>query len=102
MGFASAYIHHVPTRLDRHVSMWTHTGHTFNDYWMSECDGVLVGLCRFVNLGDVESVRDVGGAPWHMRVRISKSCSLWGRQVPTVVGSGRERLCSQPLHFALV
>lgn len=54
-----------------------------------------------MNLGDVESVRDVGGAPWPMRVRISKSCSLWGRQVPTVVGSGRERLCSQPLHFAL-
>lgn len=41
MGFASTYIHRVPMRLDRHVSMWTHTGHTFNDYWMSVCDGVL-------------------------------------------------------------
>ena len=41
MGFASAYIHHVPMRLDRHVSIWTHTGHMFNDCWMSVCDGVL-------------------------------------------------------------
>lgn len=43
--------------------MWTHAGHKFNDYWMSVCD---VGLCRFVNLGDVESVHDVGGAPWEL------------------------------------
>lgn len=37
-----------------------------------------------------------------MRVRVSKSCSLWGRQVPTMEGSGRERLCGQPLHLAVV
>ena len=42
------------------------------------------------------------GAAWHMCVRISKSCSLWGRQVPTMVGSGRERLCGQPLHLPVV
>lgn len=41
--------------------VWTHAGHKFNDYWMSAYD---VGLGRFVNLGDVESVHDVGGAPW--------------------------------------
>lgn len=35
-------------------------------YWMSVYDGVLVGLCRFVNLEDVESVCDVGGAPWEL------------------------------------
>ena len=56
MGFASAHIHHVPRD-------WTGM---CPDYWMSVYDGVLVGLCRFVNLEDVESVCDVGGAPWEL------------------------------------
>lgn len=65
VGFASAYIPRVFLRLDTRVFVWTRTGRDkLNDYWMSVYDGVLVGLCSFMNTGVVGSVCDVGGAPW--------------------------------------